>query len=194
MEDSSFIADLKLDFDPDALREKYKQERDKRVRTDGNAQYVEVAGKFAHYLDDPYVKPFDRAPLNDEVEVVVIGGGFGGLLAGARFHEAGIKDVRIIESGGDFGGTWYWNRYPGAQCDIESYCYLPLVEELGYMPKEKYSFAPEFTSIRGASRITTICMIRHCSRPRSPSCVGMRSPRDGSSRPIAMTKSARASW
>src|SRR5580658_11010909 len=143
MEDSSFIADLKLDFDPDALREKYKQERDKRVRTDGNAQYVEVAGKFAHYLDDPYVKPFDRAPLNDEVEVVVIGGGFGGLLAGARFHEAGIKDVRIIEAGGDFGGTWYWNRYPGAQCDIESYCYLPLVEELGYTPKEKYSYAPE---------------------------------------------------
>ncbi|MGC2491561.1 flavin-containing monooxygenase [Candidatus Binatus sp.] len=143
MEDSSFIADLKLDFDPDALREKYRQERDKRVRTDGNAQYVEVAGKFAHYLDDPYVKPFDRAPLTDEVDVIVIGGGFGGLLAGARFHEAGIKDVRIIESSGDFGGTWYWNRYPGAQCDIESYCYLPLVEELGYMPKEKYSFAPE---------------------------------------------------
>ena len=79
--------------------------------------------------------PFDRAPLNDDVNVVVIGGGFGGLLAGARFHEAGIKDVRIIESGGDFGGTWYWNRYPGAQCDIESYCYLPLVEELGYMPE-----------------------------------------------------------
>ena len=143
MEDSSFIADLKLDFDPDALREKYKQERDKRVRTDGNAQYVEVAGKFAHYLDDPYVKPFDRAPLNDEVDVVVIGGGFGGLLAGARFHEAGIKDVRIIESGGDFGGTWYWNRYPGAQCDIESYCYLPLLEELGYIPKEKYSYVTE---------------------------------------------------
>src|SRR5271170_7994498 len=143
MEDSSFIADLKLDFDPDALREKYKQERDKRVRTDGNAQYVEVAGKFAHYLDDPYVKPFDRAPLTDEVDVVVIGGGFGGLLAGARFHEAGIKDVRIIESGGDFGGTWYWNRYPGAQCDIESYIYLPLLEETGYIPKEKYSFANE---------------------------------------------------
>ena len=74
---------------------------------------------------------------------MVIGGGFGGLLAGARLREAGIKDIRIIESGGDFGGTWYWNRYPGAQCDIESYCYLPLVEELGYMPKEKYSFAPE---------------------------------------------------
>ncbi len=144
MEDAkNFIADLKLDFDPDALRQKYLAERDKRIRTDGNAQYVEVAGKFSRYLDDPYVKPFDRAPLTDEVNVIVIGGGFGGLLAGARFHEAGIKDVRIIESGGDFGGTWYWNRYPGAQCDIESYCYLPLVEELGYIPKEKYSYAPE---------------------------------------------------
>ena len=143
MDDETFIANLKLDFDPDDLRAKYRQERDKRVRGDGNAQYVEVAGNFAHYLDDPYVKPgFTRAPLTDSVNVVVIGGGFGGLLAGARFHEAGIKDVRIIESGGDFGGTWYWNRYPGAQCDIESYCYLPLIEELAYMPKEKYSFSP----------------------------------------------------
>ena len=143
MDDKSFVAELKLDFDPDALREKYTKERDKRIRTDGNAQYVEVTGKFAHYLDDPYVKPETREPLKADVNAVVIGGGFGGLLAGARFHEAGIEDVHIIESGGDFGGTWYWNRYPGAQCDIESYCYLPLVEELGYMPKEKYSFAPE---------------------------------------------------
>ncbi|MGC1808807.1 MAG: NAD(P)-binding domain-containing protein, partial [Candidatus Binataceae bacterium] len=143
MEDSTFIAELKLDFDPDALREKYKQERDKRVRTDGNAQYVEVDGKFAHYLDDPYVKPLDRAPLTDEVDVVVIGGGFGGLLAGARFHEAGINDVRIIESGGDLGGTWYWNRYPGAQCDTASMIYMPLLEETGHRPTEKYAHAPE---------------------------------------------------
>src|SRR5262245_27187498 len=132
-----------LGFDPDALRAKYREERDKRIRSEGNDQYVEVTGTFAHFVDDPYVKREERAPLTDEVDAIVIGGGFGGLLAGARFHEAGIKNVRIIEAGGDFGGTWYWNRYPGAQCDIESYCYLPLVEELGYMPKEKYSFAPE---------------------------------------------------
>ena len=143
MDDKEFLESMKLDFDPEELGAKYRQERDKRIRTDGNAQYVEIKGKFAHYLDDPYVKPVAREPKKDEVNVVVIGGGFGGLLAGARFHEAGIKDVHIIESGGDFGGTWYWNRYPGAQCDIESYCYLPLIEELGYMPKEKYSFAPE---------------------------------------------------
>src|SRR5215472_2447013 len=133
-----------LGFDPVALLKKYRSERDKRLRADGNEQYREIAGEFAHYLDDPYVKPgFSRAPLTDDVEVVVVGGGFGGLLAGARLKEAGIEDVRLIEKGGDFGGTWYWNRYPGAACDIESYIYLPLLEELGFMPVEKYTRAPE---------------------------------------------------
>ena len=133
-----------LGFDPDELRAKYKAERDKRIRPEGNQQYVDVSGDFAHFTDDPYVEPgFTRDPLTDEVDVVIIGGGFGGLMAGARFRQAGLKDIRIIEAGGDFGGTWYWNRYPGAQCDIEAYCYLPLLEELGYMPKEKYSYAPE---------------------------------------------------
>src|SRR5262245_4774960 len=133
-----------LGFDPDALRARYRAERDKRLRDDGNEQYREVVGQFAHYLEDPYVEAgFTRAPLNDEVEVIVIGGGFGGLLAGARLREAGVEDIRIIEKGGDFGGTWYWNRYPGAQCDIESYIYLPLLEELKYVPVEKYTHAPE---------------------------------------------------
>jgi cyclohexanone monooxygenase len=133
-----------LGFDPQKLREKYRAERDKRLRADANEQYVEIAGRFAHYLDDPYVEPgFSRAPLTDEVDVAVIGGGFGGLLVGARLREAGVADIRIIEKGGDFGGTWYWNRYPGAACDIESYVYLPLLEEVGYMPVEKYSRAPE---------------------------------------------------
>jgi cyclohexanone monooxygenase len=132
-----------LDFDPDALRDKYRAERDKRLREEGNDQYVEVKGQFAHYLEDPYVERVEREPLTDEVDVVIIGAGFGGLLAGARLREAGIESLRMIESGGDVGGTWYWNRYPGAQCDIEAYCYLPLIEELGYMPREKYSYAPE---------------------------------------------------
>jgi cyclohexanone monooxygenase len=102
-----------------------------------------VKGDFAKYIDDPYVDPIERDPVSDEVDVLIIGGGFGGLLAGARLREAGVKDIRIVEKGGDFGGTWYWNRYPGAQCDIEAYVYLPLLEELGYMPKEKYTHAPE---------------------------------------------------
>ena len=137
-------AQPELGFDPEALRAKYRAERDKRLRTDGSEQYVEIAGQYAHYLEDPYVQPgFTREPLTDEVEVVVIGGGFGGLLAGARLREAGVEDIRIIEKGGDFGGTWYWNRYPGAACDIESYIYLPLLEEVGYLPVEKYCKAPE---------------------------------------------------
>jgi len=132
-----------LGFDPNALRDKYRAERDKRLRADASEQYVEIAGQFAHYLEDPYVEKLDRAPVTDDVEVVVVGGGFGGQLAAARLREAGVQDIRIIEKGGDFGGTWYWNRYPGAACDIESYIYLPLLEEVGYLPVEKYSRAPE---------------------------------------------------
>ena len=132
------------DFDPDALRERYREERDKRMRDDGNDQYVEVTADFSHYVDDPYVEPgFTREPLFDEVDVAVIGAGFGGLLVGARLRQAGVERIRLIEKAGDVGGTWYWNRYPGAMCDVESYIYLPLLEELGYMPKHKYSFAPE---------------------------------------------------
>jgi cyclohexanone monooxygenase len=141
MSDTAAAADL--GFDPEALRAKYRAERDKRLRADGNEQYVEIKDRFAHYLDDPYVAPVARAPLNDEVEVLVIGGGFGGLLAGARLREAGVEGIRIVEKGGDFGGTWYWNRYPGAACDIESYVYLPLLEELNFVPVEKYTRAPE---------------------------------------------------
>jgi cation diffusion facilitator CzcD-associated flavoprotein CzcO len=131
-------------LDPDALRERYRRERDKRLRPDGIAQYVEIAGDYARYLDDPYADPgFSREPRSDLVDVVVVGGGFGGLLTGARLREAGVTSLRVIETGGDFGGTWYWNRYPGAMCDVESYIYLPLLEELGYVPTEKYARAPE---------------------------------------------------
>ncbi|MGK2915456.1 MAG: flavin-containing monooxygenase [Porticoccaceae bacterium] len=133
-----------LGFDPDALREKYRYERDKRLRPEGNKQYQTTTGEFSRYVDDPYVESeLTREPFTDAVDVVIIGGGFGGLLAGARLREAGVKSIRVIEKGGDFGGTWYWNRYPGAQCDIEAYVYLPLLEELNYVPREKYAHAPE---------------------------------------------------
>ena len=142
---SNINGSQEIDFDPDSLRAKYQHERERRLRPDGQDQYVDVSGKYAYFADnDPYVAPgFTREPLTDEVDVVIIGGGWSGLITGARLREAGLNDIRIIEDGADFGGTWYWNRYPGAQCDIESYCYLPLLEETGYIPKEKYSFAPE---------------------------------------------------
>ena len=133
-----------LAFDPAALREKYRAERDKRLRADGNDQYVEVKAALAHYADDPYAgPPPDRAPLTDTVDVIVVGGGFGGLLAAARLRQAGVDGIRVIEKAGDFGGTWYWNRYPGAACDIESYVYLPLLEETGFIPSEKYAAGAE---------------------------------------------------
>jgi len=132
-----------IDFDPAELKAKYLHERDKRLRDDGNEQYIEVKGDFSNYVDDPYVERIERDPVFDEVEVAIIGGGFGGLMMAGRLREAGFDDIRVIEQGGDFGGTWYWNRYPGAMCDVESYCYLPMLEELNYIPRHKYSFAPE---------------------------------------------------
>ena len=136
-----------LGFDPDALRDKYRVERDKRLREDANDQYNEIKGEFSNFIEDPYITAdIDREPFTDEVEVAIIGGGFGGLIAGARLSELGFEDIRIIEKGGDFGGTWYWNRYPGAACDTEAYIYLPLLEELDYVPSQKYAHAPEILS------------------------------------------------
>lgn len=131
-------------LDLNAVREKYRAERDKRVRQDGNEQYQEVVGDFAYFVDDPYVEGMaERAPQKREVEVVIIGGGFGGMLSAVRLLQAGISDIAIIEKGGGFGGTWYWNRYPGASCDIESYIYFPLLEETGFVPARKYTNAAE---------------------------------------------------
>src|SRR3954466_8206246 len=103
--------------DKEGLRRKYREERLKRLRPDGNDQYVRLPGRFAHYADDPYTPFIERGPKADHVTVAFIGGGFAGLVTGARLKEAGVDDVRIIDKAGDFGGTWYWNRYPGAQCD-----------------------------------------------------------------------------
>ena len=130
-------------IDKEALRRKYREERDKRIRPEGNDQYIEITDQLSHYLEDPYVPFEDRDPVTDHVTVAYIGGGFSGLVAGARLAEKGIRDVRILEKGGDFGGTWYWNRYPGAQCDTAAMVYLPLLEETGHMPTEKYVHAPE---------------------------------------------------
>ncbi|HZC15507.1 MAG TPA: NAD(P)/FAD-dependent oxidoreductase [Caulobacteraceae bacterium] len=130
-------------IDKEALRRKYREERDKRLRDDGNEQYLQLKGQLAHYLEDSYTPLEPREAKTDHVTFAFIGGGFAGLVTAARLKEAGIDDVRIVEKGGDFGGTWYWNRYPGAQCDTASMVYMPLLEETGHMPSEKYAHAPE---------------------------------------------------
>ena len=134
-------------FDPTQLKQKYIAERDKRLKHGGGiSQYrlIDSGGKFEHWLTDPWVEPgFTRDPVSEEVDVVVIGGGYGAQLVAVHLIESGVKKIRLIEKAGDFGGTWYWNRYPGAQCDIESYIYMPLIEEMDFMPTEKYARAKE---------------------------------------------------
>jgi cation diffusion facilitator CzcD-associated flavoprotein CzcO len=126
-----------------ALHRRYAQERDKRLRPDGNDQYLELKGQFSHLLEDPCNPRAERDPRRDHVTVAFVGGGFAGLVTGARLKEAGVEDVRIVEKGGGFGGTWYWNRYPGAQCDTSAMIYMPLLEETGHVPSERYAHAPE---------------------------------------------------
>jgi cation diffusion facilitator CzcD-associated flavoprotein CzcO len=133
-----------LGFDPDALRDRYRAERERRLRADGLAQYVEIAGEFAGFAEDPWADHgFRREPLTDRVDVAIVGAGFGGLLTGARLRELGVEDLRLIDKAADVGGTWYWNRYPGIACDVESYVYMPLLEELGTIPSEKYAKGDE---------------------------------------------------
>ena len=140
---SKALEDKQPGFDKEALRRKYREERDKRLRADGIAQYVEIDDQLSQNLEDPYTPRKERPPVSDHVTFAFIGGGFSGLVTGARLAENGITNVRLIEKGGDFGGTWYWNRYPGAMCDTAAMVYLPLLEETGHMPSKKYAFAPE---------------------------------------------------
>ena len=141
------------DEDRHALRERYAAERDKRIRPDGNDQYLQPEGRFADLLDDPYVRAQPRAAVDTDVTVLVVGAGFAGLVTGARLKQAGVHDVRIVDKAGDVGGVWYWNRYPGAMCDTAAMIYLPLLEETGTVPSAKYVPAPEIQA--HARRIAT---------------------------------------
>ncbi|WP_079036847.1 neopentalenolactone/pentalenolactone D synthase [Streptomyces silaceus] len=128
-------------IDIEAVRAKYREERDKRG---GGRTYQFARGAFGHYARDPNAGPLEREPLTDEVDVAVVGAGIGGLLIGARLREScDLERIRLIDAAGDVGGTWYWNRFPGVRCDVESYIYMPLLEELGTVPTEKYATGPE---------------------------------------------------
>ncbi|OBK53184.1 NAD(P)/FAD-dependent oxidoreductase [Mycobacterium sp. 1081908.1] len=136
--------DTPQDIDIDALREKYLHERDKRLRPEGSKQYLELTGDFAEFSEvDPHTPVTPRAPITEDVEVAVLGGGIAGLLAGAYLKKSGVDDVHVIEMGGDFGGVWYWNRFPGIQCDNDAYCYIPMLEELDFMPSKKFADGAE---------------------------------------------------
>ena len=134
-------------FDPEAVHAKYLAERDKRL-VEGRADIRDLDHDqtFGHYRDDPFTPFVDRAPVTDEVDVVILGGGIAGVLVGAELRKRGIERIRIIDQAGGIGGTWYWNRYPGVMCDVESYIYIPMLEEFGYIPKDRYASGDE---IRG---------------------------------------------
>ncbi len=134
-------------YDPEAVRAKYLAERDKRlVPNRADIRDLKSDEHFARYRDDPFTPAIGRDPVGDDVDVVIVGGGIAGVLAGARLRQAGLERIRIIDQAGGIGGTWYWNRYPGVMCDVESYIYLPMLEELGYVPTQRYAFGEE---IRG---------------------------------------------
>jgi cation diffusion facilitator CzcD-associated flavoprotein CzcO len=131
-------------YDPEAVRAKYLAERDKRL-VPGRADIRDLGTDehFARYRDDPFTPFIERESVADDVDVVIVGGGIAGVLAGARLRQAGIERIRIVDQAGGIGGTWYWNRYPGVMCDVESYSYLPMLEELDYIPTRRYAFGEE---------------------------------------------------
>ena len=181
-----------LGFDPVVLRKKYAEEREKRLRKDGNAQYQEVTGDFDQYNLDPYVcEKIVREPVTEIIDAAIIGGGFGGLLAAVRLLEAGIKNIRIIETAGDFGGTWYWTRDPGAQCDIESYIYLPLLEEVNYILKKNIPSEMRYLNTLNVLDVIMIYTRGLFFKPRLEVQTGMRKTEDGELRLIGVMSSMR---
>jgi cation diffusion facilitator CzcD-associated flavoprotein CzcO len=131
-------------FDPEAVRTRYLAERDKRL-VPGRAEIRDLDhdDRFARYRDDPFTPYVERDPVRDEIDVCILGGGIAGILAGVELRKAGVERFRIIDQAGGLGGTWYWNRYPGVMCDVESYIYLPLLEELGTIPRHRYAYGEE---------------------------------------------------
>ncbi len=131
-------------FDPDAVHAKYLAERDKRLvpgRTD--IRDLTSDEQFARYCEDPFTPVAERGPVTDDVDVVVVGAGIAGILAAVQLQQAGVQRIRVVDKAGGVGGTWYWNRYPGVMCDVESYIYMPMLEELEYVPTRRYAFGEE---------------------------------------------------
>jgi cation diffusion facilitator CzcD-associated flavoprotein CzcO len=133
-----------ISFDREAVNHKYAQERNKRM-IEGRAATRDLSKDedFSSYRDDPFTPYLERDPIDDEIDVAIIGAGIAGILAGADLRSAGIEQIRLIDGAGGVGGTWYWNRYPGVMCDVESYVYMPKLEEMGYVPTTRYAFGDE---------------------------------------------------
>ncbi|KAI9025661.1 putative flavoprotein [Hyaloraphidium curvatum] len=133
----------RVTFDPDAIRKKMLQERDRRLRSDHLDQYITVgigAGeKYTHWLKDPWTEPKERAAVNAETTVLIVGAGFGGLQMAVELEKKGVRDFLMVDKAGEFGGCWFWNRFPGVRCDMDSMVYVPLLEDMGHCTSQKYA-------------------------------------------------------
>lgn len=143
-----------MTVDLEQLRERYRRERDRRVRPAGTDQFQGVEGELQPLGEDPYAREtVPRNPVDRDVDVLVIGCGIGGIEMAATLRQSGIHNLLMVDGAADFGGTWYWNRYPGIRCDVESYIYLPYLEETGYMPTERYTRGAEiFEYLKGLAQ------------------------------------------
>src|SRR3954451_22921971 len=131
-------------FDPEAVRDRYAEERAKRMTEDRGVLYdLRADERFAEYTKDPFTSFTPRDAVVDDVDVAIIGAGMSGVVVGAKLREQGLRKVVLIDKAGGIGGTWYWNRYPGVMCDVESYIYLPMLEEMNYVPTTRYAFGDE---------------------------------------------------
>jgi len=140
-------------FDIPAIRERYRQERDKRLRDEGQSQYVRPTGEVVEdYTADPHKPQIQRDPISEDIDVIILGAGWGGTLAAYHLVNEGVTSFRNVDTAGDFGGVWYWNRYPGIQCDNDAYCYLPLLEETGFSATPARS--PRSSALRTARSFT----------------------------------------
>ena len=121
----------------DILR-RYREEREIRLRTDSAGQYLQLKDPAADITDNHKPSKNSRDPVDEDVEVVIVGCGWGGIVAGVEFRKAGVENIRMIDKASGFGGVWSWNRYPGVACDTDAYIYMPLLEEMGVMPTANY--------------------------------------------------------
>ncbi|RDL40492.1 putative cyclohexanone monooxygenase [Venustampulla echinocandica] len=130
-------------LDTEPILAKYREERAKRIRKDGPSQFIQPEGSLSYFKEDVGAPPLTRDPINVETKVLIVGAGFGGLGAGVKLKNQGVEDFLIVEKGAGYGGTWYWNQYPGVSCDVEALIYLPFLEETGYIPKSRFPQGPE---------------------------------------------------
>jgi len=182
-----------LGFDPGLLREKYAAERSKRLRADANNQYQEIAGKFEHFNVDPYVKPITRAAITEDLDVLIIGGGFGGMLAAVRLQEVGISNFRIIEKAGDFGAPGTGTATPARSAMSRATSTSRFSKRPAISPRSATLSSPRFSLTPNGSVSTSISTRSPASKPKSRMHAGMKTRDAGPSQLIAMTRSRRAS-